>query len=524
MNFNIRVGLSNFALNLTSHFFMMYFRSFFLFLSFFLSLSAGAANILLENCETLSFNKARGANVQVLKGHVRFRHDQVVMYCDSAYFYSGQNSFDAYGHVRMVQDTITMNADKMFYDGNIKLIRVRGNVVMRSGKFRLTTQKLDFFRARGFAFYDEGAHIYDPSFTLDSRVGYYYPKSKDCKFKQNVVLNATDFKIFSDSLNYNSRSSIAQLHGPSTIFRDDYIITTRRAWMNNHKGIFHLYRRSRIEKKDNTQYLEADTIYYDRTKSTARAYGNIDGKDFTQHMAFSGGYGYFRSAPLRSALLTRGGRIIDFSSADTLFLHADTLAMHSEPNNQDRVLMGRHNVRFFRNDFQGVCNYMTYVTKDSVINMQQSPVLWSDQNQLTGDTVLFYLKNKHPDWLHILGSSLIVQRDDSINYNQLAGRELKGYFIANQLRKVDILGNAVSVYYPKDKKGDLVGVNRTEGAFMTININEKRKLDKIILQPGTMGTMYPPFQAPEGVERLKGFSWQMALRPKKPADIFLKNN
>ena len=81
-------------------------------------------------------------------GHVRFRQDRTVMYCDSAYFYSSQNSFDAFGHVRVVQDSTELTANKMFYDGNLKLMRVRENITMRSGHFVLTTQKLDYYRQR----------------------------------------------------------------------------------------------------------------------------------------------------------------------------------------------------------------------------------------------------------------------------------------------------------------------------------------------------------------------------------------
>ena len=92
------------------------------------------------------------------------------------------------------------------------------------------------------------------------------------------------------------------------------------------------------------------------------------------------------------------------------------------------------------------------------------------------------------------------------------------------MRKVDIIGNAVSVFFPKDKAGDLIGVNRTEGSQMTIYINDKRKLEKILMQPGTDGVMYPPFEAPKEVLFLKKFSWQYNIRPKYPMDIFTRYN
>ena len=78
---------------------------------------------------------------------------------------------------------------------------------MTSGRMTLTTQKLDFFREKNYAYYDNGATIVDPSFRLVSRIGYYYPASKKAIFKGNVDLNGTDYRITTDTLTYNSRTS-----------------------------------------------------------------------------------------------------------------------------------------------------------------------------------------------------------------------------------------------------------------------------------------------------------------------------
>ena len=94
---------------------------------------------------------------------------------------------------------------------------------------------------------------------------------------------------------------------------------------------------------------------------------------------------------------------------------------------------------------------MVYETKDSGSEYDgRSCSLVAAESVDWRYCALVYAQQK-PDWLHITGSALIVQRDDSLDYNQLAGRELKGYFINNQMRKVDIIGNAVSVFFPKTR-------------------------------------------------------------------------
>ena len=111
-----------------------------------LPLFSETRNIILEQCDVLSFDKSTGAQYQVLKGNVRFRHESALMYCDSAYFYDTNNSFDAYGHVRVIDKNSTMTSDKMYYDGNTTLMKVRGNVIVNNEGTTMTTNSLDFIR------------------------------------------------------------------------------------------------------------------------------------------------------------------------------------------------------------------------------------------------------------------------------------------------------------------------------------------------------------------------------------------
>ena len=232
-----------------------------------------------------------------------------------------------------------------------------------------------------------------------------------------------------------------------------------------------------------------------------------------------GDKGELAQQPLSNGFLTKNAYVKEYSTTDTLFLRADTLTLETKPDSS-RIVEGRNRVRFYRTDFQGKSQLMRFFTKDSVVFMYGSPVLWSDANQMTGDTVKMYMKNKRPDFLRIVGNSLVVQRDDSVNFNQIKGNDLEGFFKESNLHKVVVKGNAMSVYFPKDKKGDLIGVNHNIGSQMSIFLNEQRKLDKILLEPGTEGTMYPPFEAPKEVLFLKGFSWMQDIRPKRPSEIF----
>ena len=113
--------------------------------------------VYLERSETLNFDEKRIADAQILVGNVVFRHDEAMMYCDSAYFYEKSNSLDAFGHVRFEQgDTLQGFGDLLYYDGNTKMARLRKNVRLIHGKEAenptlLTTDSLNYARARGVA-------------------------------------------------------------------------------------------------------------------------------------------------------------------------------------------------------------------------------------------------------------------------------------------------------------------------------------------------------------------------------------
>ena len=68
------------------------------------------------------WSKREGFDAEVLTGNVIFYHEGAYMYCDSAYLYQQNNSFEAFSNVTMEQgDTIFVYGDYLFYDGKLVL-------------------------------------------------------------------------------------------------------------------------------------------------------------------------------------------------------------------------------------------------------------------------------------------------------------------------------------------------------------------------------------------------------------------
>lgn len=477
-----------------------------------------ATLVYLENSETLSFDKLINPDVQILKGNVRFRHDNALLYCDSAYFYEKANSLDAFGHVRIVQgDTLFIYGDLLYYDGNIKLARLRRNVRMVNRKTTLTTDSLNYDRMGNLAYYYTGGKIKDDVNTLTSIWGEYSPATNDALFKTKVHLINKNFVLDADTLRYNTKTNIANLIGPTHIlYNNETNIYSSKGWYNTATDRSMLLNRSIVKHKDGKTMI-GDTIFYDKKKKYGEGFENVVLVDSVQKATLYGDYIYY-GEDSKNGLATDSALLMDWSGKDTMYVHADTL-FTSKDSIYD-VVRGYYHVRIYRNDVQGLCDSLAYSARDSIMNMYHEPVLWSDKNQLSGDFIQAITKNQKVVKINIKDAAMAIQQEDSLYFNQLSGKEIIAHLDSGQLKKVDVNGNAETIYYPRDEKDStLVGLNKTQSSFVIMYLKNK-KVERIVMTSASTGTMYPLTQLSGGDLYLKNYFWLENQRPKSKEDLF----
>jgi len=69
-------------------------------------------------------------------------------------------------------------------------------------------------------------------------------------------------------------------------------------------------------------------------------------------------------------------------------------------------------------------------------------------------------------------SSFIISTDTLETYNQIKGKNMVGYFRNNELVKINVDGNAQTVYYVREDDGYLIGINLAESSTMTIRLKD----------------------------------------------------
>lgn len=473
--------------------------------------------VFLEHCDRLSFDKQRLPDAQVLQGNVRFRHDDALLYCDSAYFYEKANSLDAFGNVRIVQaDSLFGYGDFLYYDGNKKMARFRRNVRLEDGKMTLYTDSLNYDRMADIAYYYTGGTLRDSVNTLTSIWGQYVPPTNTATFRHEVRLENPNFLLLSDTLRYNTETNVADIVGPTEMFyQEETTIRSTKGWYDTQTDRSMLLDRSVIVHKDGKS-LTGDTVYYNRQRGYGEVFRNMELTDSAQHVTLCGDYGYYNETT-EAGMATDSATLLEWSSTDTLYMHADSVFLSTDTTGH--IIRAYHTVRVFRTDMQAVCDSLIYIEADSMATLYRWPIIWSDDQQVSADLIHVYMNDSTVDHAHLVDAAFVTRQVDSIRFDQLSGKEIYAYMRNGELYKVDVSGNAETIFYPTEDDGTLVGVNTTQSSYVNVFFNN-RKIEKVLLTAASNGTMYPLEQLTREDALLGGYFWADLERPKNKWDIF----
>ena len=524
-------------------------------------LSYSQKKVEILNAGFLKFDQNLGNGAKRLIGDVQFKHDNTLMYCDSAYFYA-DNSLDAFGHVHIQQaDGANLYGDLLKYNGDTKLAILTKNVIVTKGDMTLTTDVLNYDISTSIGFYTTPGKIVNKENVLTSDRGSFISKTNDFNFKKNVVLTNPQFVINCDTMRYNTLSKITYFLGPTTIKSKENLIYCEDGWYDTNNDVSNFKKNSYIISKE--QKMIGDSLYFDRKQQIGKGFKHVQIIDTAQNITIKGDYAiHYETTDL--SFVTGNAVMIQRYDKDTLFLHADTLkAVGNNPKakiaetktpelknknsdkknkkqktvtdeipapvetahtdekvnaNTNKQLYAYHKVKFFKNDLQGKCDSLVYSTTDSSMKMYGVPAIWSQDNQLTGDSIKIQTAGKALKSIELPTSGFIVSKEDSVHYNQIRGKYIKGYFKKNDLYLIKVTGNGQTIYYDKEKE-KIKAVNRADCSDLNIFLTDK-KVNHIVFLKKPDATLYPLDKIDVKELRLKNFTWRGQERPHKVADIF----
>ena len=515
----------------------------FLLLISILSLSVFAQKQIDYKADQIKFLKGYKGGAKRLIGNVQFTHDGMVMTCDSSYFLDN-NTIEAFSHIVIRKgDSLTITGANAKYDGNTKLGLIEGDVTCIEKDMTLTTAVLNFDSKNSMSSYQTGGKIVSKENTLTSKHGYYHSPSKTVSFRYDVRLVNPQYVMTADTLLYLTVPKTAVFIGPTNIKSKKDNLYCEEGWYNTQTQLSHLTKNAVIYSGMNI--LHADSIHYDKKKETGLAYSNVKVIDNELKVILSGQ----RSFTNQKAGITwiTGQTLMEkYSPKDTMYASADTIWAYQKKllikkdgllSDHDTILkidsltgdtIGKyrdstviracHHVKVFKKDMQALADTLFYSSYDSIATLNYLPVLWYNENQLTGKKILIYFRENKINKLHIPENVFMVQRADSIHFTQLKGKELWAYFKNDTLNRIDITGNVQGLYYIKNAKNKLQGANIIESSYVKL-LSKNGKVDQATFVKKPKGKAIPMKDVNPKELELKGFNWQYEKRPKCKEDL-----
>jgi lipopolysaccharide export system protein LptA len=525
--------------------------------------------------------------LQILAGNIKLRQGSTLFYCDSCVINNRIHLLEAFGNVH-INDADTANAysEYLRYLTDKRVAYLQKNVRLTDGKATLTTNNLEYDVETKLGIYTNGGKVVNnKKSVLTSTEGYYYTDLKDIYFKKNVELKDPSYYLKSDSLLYNTESEVARFIA-ETFIKDssNRTIITKEGYYDtkNKKAEFgsrpviqdgpRRYTGNTIITNDSTHISQiiGNAVIVDTTEATTVIAGEILANNETGTMlAFN-----------KPLMIIKQDQDSIFVTADTLFsarlsdlykagdsvkvltdvdsmqtlttsdsAQTDTVknfsngvlpdksqisnqkskiknqkSENSKTDSTDRYFQGFYHVRIYSDSVQAVGDSMFYSFKDSVFRLYKDPVVWSKENQVTGDTILLFTKNRKADRFKVFENSLIISKVQGDFFNQVKSLRMDGYLTDGSIDSVRARGFAECIYYIQNEDSSFTGVNQSSSDIMDIyfatDSTGGRALQRVVFRSAVKGTLWPMrAKTPEEL-RLQNFKWLDNRRPKTKYELY----
>ena len=482
----------------------------------------GQKRVRLKDADVLRSGRSGDVRFQRLIGNVVFVQNETTIYCDSAHFYRKENSVEAFGNVRIIEgDSITITGSRLVYDGDEKTAKFRRNVVFNKLKTAtLYTNNLDYARGPNIANYFSGGRLVDSINVLTSNKGYYNVNTNLASFKGNVVVTNPDYTMYADSMQYNSRTKYIYFVSETTVINKDSSRAVYQGGTYNTITKVSDLREGIGESDDYT--IEGEEYDLDARRNIARVRGNVVMTSKKENLIIYGqASDYFRNQGITKVYNDAFVAKITEDN-DTLFMTADTLVSIDSDDPEKKKILAYNNVKIYKGDLQGIADSLEYRAVDSMIYFYQDPVLWTEGNQMTADSVSMLIENNTISKMFLVDNAFVISQDTLKNFNQIKGREMTAEFANRKINRVIVEGNGESLFFALDDEDQsFMGMNKIICSNITIRFKDG-KVNNLSFYVKPEASFIPPHELKKEERTLKGFEWRAEDKPTR--DQVVKGN
>ena len=411
-------------------------------------------NFIQVRGDSLVGRTVDGEMIREVYGNVNITQGNILITCLKAVQYISRNEAELTGDVVIKQDSVTITTQHGFYYGDTRTSVSDVPVKLDDGKIILTALKGNYFFNEKKAYFENNVVLKDSITKLRADSLSYYKDENRIKAISNVEIQDTSNIIYADTLEYfrDSRISVA----------DNNVRIINRG---NNIEIFGNHLEDYPEKKFTLINQKPVLIQVDTT--------------------------YVQNNNQESPVVSKPDSSIKI---DTLVIRSKIMESYRDSSNTFKAI---DSVTIIRGNFASENDYTLYLkSEDKIITNKpdssvNQPILWYENSQLTGDSVVIGLENNKIKFLKVRNNSFIISQNetDSARFDQTSGDSVLMEFENSLLNTTTIYKNVLSIYYQYDS-GEPNGLTKSSSQKAVIYFKDK-KVDEIRMY-GSPNTEYYP--------------------------------
>lgn len=481
---------------------------------------------LLPGTQKLAYDDVSGAQ-RLIGGGVNINYEGNKVYADSILYFEKKKLIKGYGHVQIIKnDNLNLYCDSIWYFTDQQKAKLYGKVKVVNDDYILTTTLLDYDAKSGLASYQNNGRIenINKKEILTSKRGYLYPKEKNFHFSSNVRYRSDSLNVNTDTLQYNYGRKTVFFMGETNIESDSVYMYCNKGWFHTEKNEGVLEKEAYIVKKD--KQICGDSLYFSDEKRMTIGRKNIHFIDTTNKTEFLSNQFYFAEKK-HFGYITDSAQIIYKLKDDTLYLHSDSIIIHTDTANKIKLVRLFWDVQIYGTKIQASCDSMSLDKTSNRATLFDEPMLWSQNAELKGDTIHVFINDSIIEKAQLIQrSTAIMELDSGRYYNQVGGKNMEAFFKENKLVRVEVNQNAQTNYFPQDtiRTDTLITIER-KGMARLYASDIRVYLDSGEVQGITYfknpdGAFYPIKDVPADEQFVKNFSYNPKFRPRNRFDVF----
>ena len=415
--------------------------------------AAQKVEVRIEQADEIARNPAV-VDGQRLIGDVRLAVDGAVVHCDSAWRYT-DGRFRMMGEVRMEDGPMSLYGDQLNLhpdSGFAEMTGTQVRLVDRSepGESRtLLTQKTTYDFREGVARYAGGGEVTTEGEHITSDRGSYHRDSGRMDFLGQVHMVVDTLNVRSERVGYLPKARKLILTDPAEVRHPSGgVDCVRGEWDLEAGGGWFAGDSSAVAR-----FVDGDLVVTGDSLALSDALGVARGRVLLTDTAGSYRLGgdavdFERESDGGSGQVSlKGNAFAWLNEGDAPLLVQGPSITIATDSAQQRMLFAEEGAVLHSDEVTGAAQRLEWSERAEQVDLEGEPVLWSGDDQLTGDSVRLFLSGGAAERLEVRGHAFVASPAFEGFYHQIAGRDLDGAFSTSGLETVNVIGNGRTLYF-----------------------------------------------------------------------------